>query len=95
MNPQELARPAATSSPADTPGGNSEQKVAAKHEKARLAFLNGDKTPRLVPPSGGFREVIKKRLADIHKHNPKLYPLFFQGVRGPNPSLKGCESQVP
>ena len=82
MNPEESTRPAETSSPADTPVGDLEQKVAAKHEKARHAFLNADKTPRLVPPSGGFREEIKRRLADIQKHTPKLHPLFFRVYAG-------------
>ena len=47
-----------------------------------IALINSDKTPRLVPPSGGFREEIKKRLADIQKHTPKLHPLFFRVYAG-------------
>ena len=47
-----------------------------------FALINSDKTPRLVPPSGGFKEVIKTRLSDIKKHNPKLHPLFFRVYAG-------------
>jgi hypothetical protein len=47
-----------------------------------LALINSDKTPRLVPPSGGFPEEIKMRLADIQKHTPKLHPLFFRVYAG-------------
>jgi hypothetical protein len=82
MKPQESERPAATSNPADTPSGDLEQKIAQKHEKARHVFLNADRTPRLVPPQAGFREEIKKRLADIHKHTPTLHPLFFRVYAG-------------
>ena len=54
---------------------------ASAHAKT-FALINSDKTPRLVPPSGGFRDEIKKRLADIQKHTPKLHPLFFRVYAG-------------
>ena len=47
-----------------------------------LALIKSDKTPRLVPPSGGFREQIKNWLADIQRHTPKLHPLFFRVYAG-------------
>lgn len=46
------------------------------------AFINSDKTPRLVPPQGGFRESVDKHLQDIKGHSPKLYPLFFRVYAG-------------
>jgi hypothetical protein len=58
------------------PGENTQSSAKA------LAFISADKTPRLVPPSGGFREEIKKRLSNIQKHTPKLYPLFFRVYAG-------------
>jgi hypothetical protein len=57
------------------------ERITLKRAKS-LALINSDKTPRLVPPSGGFSEQIKRRLSDIQKHTPKLYPLFFRVYAG-------------
>lgn len=47
---------------------------------------NSDRTPRLVPPTGGLQQVIQTRLAAIHQDTPKIYPLFYRvysGVESP------------
>jgi hypothetical protein len=53
-----------------------------KNKNEMLVLINSDKTPRLVPPLGGFKGVIKTRLAEIQKHTPKLHPLFFRVYAG-------------
>ena len=53
-----------------------------KNKNEMLALINSDKTPRLVPPLGDFKGVIKTRLAEIQKHTPKLHPLFFRVYAG-------------
>jgi hypothetical protein len=92
MKPQESACPAATSSPADTPGSDLEQKVAPNRAR-NLALINSDKTPRLVPPPSGFKESVKKRLDDIQKHTPKLYPLFFKVYADQTPLSKAVKAK--
>jgi hypothetical protein len=64
--------------PQSTPRPGGDASALAKP----FALINSDKTPRLLPPSGGFREEIKKRLAEIQKHTEKLYPLFFRVYAG-------------
>jgi len=83
----------AKSNSADQPVVSLGQKITPRRA-GRLALVNSDKTPRLVPPSGGFREAIKKATGRHTEAHPKAVPPVFQGVRGPDWFDRGGKSQV-
>jgi hypothetical protein len=68
------------------------EKIALKRA-GTLALINSDKTPRLVPPPSGFKGVIKTRLAEIQRHSPKVYPLFFKVYAGQTPLSKAVKAK--
>ena len=57
------------------------------------AFLNADKTPRLVAPPAGFEGRVAARLSEIQKATPKFYPLFFKVYAGQSGLSKAVKAK--